>query len=126
VAELYGDENLWPSLAAALRARGHDVLTVRESGRHNQRRPDRIVVSDATALRRAVRTFNRVDFVALHRRGVAHAGILVFKEDPDVEGLAERIDAAIREHQPLANKLIRVRRPPAGTTVEESPGTRRT
>ena len=71
-------------------------------------------------------TFNRTDFVALHRRGVDHAGILTFKEDRDVDALSARIDAAIRDHSPLAGKLIRVRRPPAGTIVEESPHPRRT
>jgi hypothetical protein len=77
----------------------------------NQGIADLDVLSDATALGRAVLTFNRRDFIRLHLRSAAHAGIVVCSRDPDVSALAGRIDQAVSAVPDLGNLLIRVNRP---------------
>ena len=109
---LFADENVPFPLVVALRDLGHDVLTALEAGRANQRIPDPDVLIHATALGRAVLTNNSWDFQRLHTKMPAHAGIVAFTEEPNTSALAARIDSAIRAHEPLAGKLIKVTRPP--------------
>jgi len=71
----YANENLSAVLVNELRRLGHDVLTSHEAGQANQRIPDAQVLATATADDRCVVTFNRDDFVALHRSGVDHEGM---------------------------------------------------
>ena len=51
----------------------HDVLTVQEAGRANQKIPDSDVLAFATSSKRAVITENRKDFFRLHRIQPDHA-----------------------------------------------------
>jgi predicted nuclease of predicted toxin-antitoxin system len=90
---------------------GHDVLTVQEAGRTNQRTPDPDVLAIATSENRAVISQNRKDFVRLHRTQPDHAGIIACTNDHDWEALANRIHTAITAEEPLQYKLIRVVRP---------------
>jgi hypothetical protein len=119
VADLHADENVPPELVEELRRRGHDVLTTQDVGRHNRGIADPDVLSFAVAYHRAVLTGNRRHFIRLHRQSNRHAGIVAYTDDRDVAILAARIDAALRDHAPLAGKLIRVCKPPVGTTIEE-------
>ena len=57
---------------------------------------------------RALLTFNRADFHALHRKTTSHAGIITCTRDADVEALASRIDGAITGRTGLAGELIRI------------------
>lgn len=111
MARLYADEDFDHPVVHELRQLGHDVLTVQEAGRANQGIPDVDVLSDATALGRAALTFNRRDFIRLHLRSAAHAGIVVCSRDPDVSALARRIDRAISTILDPSGQLIRVNRP---------------
>jgi hypothetical protein len=76
----------------------------------NRRIPDDIVLEFASRLERAVLTLNRQDFLQLHERGVAHAGIVACAADSDFQELARRIHAAIGGNLSLAGRLIEVGR----------------
>jgi predicted nuclease of predicted toxin-antitoxin system len=109
--KLYADEQYPYPVVKCLRDLGHDVLTVQEAGKANQRIPDDEVLAFATENDRAVVTQNRKDFVRLHRLQPNHAGIIVCSDDRDWDALALRIHAAITEEECLQGKLIRIVRP---------------
>jgi predicted nuclease of predicted toxin-antitoxin system len=111
MARLYADEQYPYPVVEYLRTLGHDVLTVQESDRANQRIPDSEVLAFATAERRAVLTQNRKDFIRLHRLDPNHAGIIACTNDRDWVSLANRIHAAIALETSLDSKLIRIVRP---------------
>jgi len=48
MARLYADENFPLPVVEALRALGHDVLTIYEDGKGNQGYPDELVLRGAT------------------------------------------------------------------------------
>ena len=108
---LYAEENFPLRVVEELRRLGHDVLTAFEDGRANQSITDGALLARATETDRALRTLNRIDFKRLHRQVPNHAGIIICTEDPDREGQAHRITAAIAEMVELRGKLIRVYRP---------------
>jgi hypothetical protein len=110
MALLYADENFDAATVTELRLLGHDVRTVQEAGR--QGRNDSTVLADATSEGRAVVTFNRRDFIRLHRHSPAHAGIIVCTDDPDSAALALRIDQVIAAASVLAGQCLRVNQPP--------------
>ena len=64
----------------------------------------------ATLNDRSVITFNRDDFVALHRNGVSHAGIIICKDDRDYLGQAQALHDYLETQDRLHNRLIRVQR----------------
>ncbi|MBC6472603.1 MAG: DUF5615 family PIN-like protein [Hormoscilla sp. GM102CHS1] len=104
----YANENLSALLVNELRRLGHDVLTSYEAGNANQGIADDRVLMTATANDRCVVTFNRDDFLNLHRSSIEHGGIVVCKDDPDRQGLAQVLhDYLITQHT-LHNRLIRV------------------
>ena len=109
--KLYADEQYPYPVVKYLRELGHDVLTVQEAGKANQRIPDDEVLAFATDNDRAVITQNRKDFIQLHRIEPSHAGIIVCTEDRDWNALAQRIHAAMVEQEFLQGKLIRIVKP---------------
>lgn len=111
MARLYADEQYPYPVVELLRALGHDVLTVQEAGRANQKIPDPDVLAFASSEKRAVLTENRKDFFRLHRIQPDHAGIIACTNDRNWEALANRINAAITAEESLQGKLIRVVRP---------------
>lgn len=60
---------------------------------------------------RAVLTFNRKHFIALHNLSSRHQGIIICTFDIDFRALAQRIHEAISNEKSLAGKLIRINRP---------------
>jgi predicted nuclease of predicted toxin-antitoxin system len=70
MANFYADEQFPKNATIALRALGHDVLTVQDAGNANQKIPDEDVLAFATVNDRAVITINRVDFIRLHSDSV--------------------------------------------------------
>jgi predicted nuclease of predicted toxin-antitoxin system len=58
MARLYADENFPLPVVEELRKTGHDVLTIQEDGKANQRYPDEDVLSAASANNRALLTVN--------------------------------------------------------------------
>jgi predicted nuclease of predicted toxin-antitoxin system len=111
MARLYANEKFPLQVVVALRALGHDVLTVREAGRDNQRIEDADVLAYATRENRAVITINRRDFKRLHRQQPAHCGIIVCSADTDIAGQVQRIHDAINSYATLDGMRIPVNRP---------------
>lgn len=111
MALLFSDENVPFPLVKALRGLGYDVLTALEAGTANQSLPDPDTLAHAIGLGRAVLTNNRRHYHRLHTQIPAHAGIVTFTYDPDIQALAQRIHTAIAAAGPLAGKLIKVIRP---------------
>lgn len=105
---LYANENLAAELVEALQQFGYDVLTSYVAGNANQGIPDEQVLATATADKRCVVTFNRDDFVALHRAGINHEGIVVCKDDPEHQQLAHVLHDYLTHQKTLQNRLIRV------------------
>lgn len=108
MVRFYANENLSASLVSELRQLGHDVLTSTEAGNANLGLSDTDVLAVATAADRCVVTFNRDDFLALHRSGIDHGGIIICKEDPDRQGLAQVLHDYLTTQQTLQNRLIRI------------------
>ena len=104
----YSNENLSFILVKELRDLGHDVLTSYEAGNANQRIPDERVLAEATMNNRCVLTFNRDDFLQLHRSGIEHSGIIIFKDDRDRLNQVLTLQKYLITQQTLKNRLIRV------------------
>jgi hypothetical protein len=111
MARLYANENFPVPVVQELRQLGHDVLTVQETGKSNQRLTDEAVLDFATGDLRAVLTINRRHFIRLHSARSPHGGIIVCTFDPDFKGQAARIHTQIATLMNLAGQLIRVNRP---------------
>jgi hypothetical protein len=111
MARLYSNENFPLPVVEQLRALGHDVLTIQETGKADQALPDDKVLEFATADDRTVLTITRRHFIRLHRERPQHAGIIVCTFDPDFAVQAERIHKAIGGKISLNGQLIRVNRP---------------
>jgi len=114
LADFYADENFRYPVVEALRRRGHDVLTCREAGRADQGIDDDVVLADALALGRIVLTQNCADFKHFHRNGQPHLGIVNCSYDPDTEGHAQRIEAAVMDEASGGRWMVRVTRPNLG------------
>lgn len=104
----YSNENLSFILVKELRDLGHDVLTSYEAGNANQRIPDERVLAEATMNNRCVVTFNRDDFLQLHRSGIEHSGIIIFKDDRNRLSQVLTLQKYLITQQTLQNRLIRV------------------
>lgn len=87
MARVYSNENVPLPAVLELRSRGHDVLTSYDAGRANRQVSETDVLAFAHEDSRVVLTNNRKDFIALHRAGVAHSGIVVFTTDVDFCGV---------------------------------------
>ena len=111
MARLYADENFPHPAVERLRELGHDVRTVQDAGKAQQKLPDEAVLADACADGRAVMTHNRKDFRYLHATTPDHKGIIVCSEDLDFVGLADRIHEAIEALPKLSGQFIRIVRP---------------
>lgn len=108
IFRFYANENLSAVLVNELRRLGHDVLTSYEAGQANQRIPDEQVLATATADDRCVMTFNRDDFVALHRSGVDHGGIVICKDDRDRLPQTLALHEYLINQKTIQNRLIRI------------------
>lgn len=111
MARLYADENFPYPVVDALLSAGHDVLTIQDDGRANQRFPDDALLARTSELGRVLLTTNRKHFLRLHREFPVHVGIIICTYDPDPQGLALRIDELLRSDVPLIGTLLRVVRP---------------
>jgi predicted nuclease of predicted toxin-antitoxin system len=111
MARLYANENFPYPVVVKLRELGHDVLTIQETGKGNQKVSDTDVLSLAHREQRTVLTLNRKDFRHLHSQSTTHSGIIICTRDLDFIGQAHRIDAAIKGRNLLDGQLIRVNRP---------------
>ncbi len=101
---LYTDEMIYPSLAAALRARGYDVLSCPEAGQSDQGISDEEQLRYAASVGRAILTANVRDFMPLDSRwkfaGRVHAGIVLFSGIRDFGTLFRRVVAYLDAADP--------------------------
>jgi predicted nuclease of predicted toxin-antitoxin system len=111
MARLYADEQFPKIVVKLLRELGHDILTVQEAGKANQRIPDEDILDLAIADNLTVLTINRSDFIRLHNLQPSHAGIIVCTEDLNRQRLATQINEAITNTVDLTSQLIRINRP---------------
>ena len=111
MARLYANEDFPLPVVEALLALGHDVLTTAETGMAGRAVPGAEVLAFAANDARAVVTFNRRDFVRLHRARSPRADTVVCSVDADFEGLARRIHETVTRDVGLDNQLLRVHRP---------------
>jgi len=111
VARLLADENFPLPVTARLRILGHDVVTLEDLGRSDQRLTDEAVLALATEHGRAVLTLNRRHFVRLHGDVLDHAGIVVCSLDIDFVGQARRIVEALETADSVPGALFRINRP---------------
>ncbi len=91
---------------------GHDVLTPAGGRPGKSGIPDDKVLAYATTEGRAVLTFNRGDFIPLHKGTSTHGGIIVCTFTADFVALAEKIHAALESAGSLEGILLRVNRGP--------------
>ncbi len=113
MARLYADEDFDLKVVVESRRLGHDVLTVQEAGQGGRGIGDDEVLVFASTQGRAVVTFNRIDFIHLHRTNQPHGGMVACTRDRDRPAWARRIDQALLVRPALINQLtlIRVNRP---------------
>jgi len=111
VGSLILDEDVSVVVAAVLRARGFDALTVRDTGRLG--RSDTEQLTAAADAGRILLTHNRADFEQLHRTwlaaGKTHPGILVARRRIPTE-IAARVGRILARLTPdnLKNQLLYV------------------
>ncbi|NIR49036.1 hypothetical protein GWO43_11345 [candidate division KSB1 bacterium] len=110
MARLYSNENFPIPVVEELRKLGHDVLTIQETGKADQSLPDEEGLQEASVEKRAVLTFNRKHFVALHKSRPNHEGIIACTFDVDFIALANRIHQALKSDQTLTGRLVRINR----------------
>ena len=108
---LYSNENFPIPVVEKLRKLGHDVLTIQETGMAGQALSDKQLLKFAIKKERAVLTFNRKHFIALHKIFPDHNGIIICSFDLDFNALAQRIHQNISTFESLFKKLIRINRP---------------
>ena len=113
MARLYSDENFPLPAVEALRQFGHDVVTIYDAGKANQRYADEYVLQDASLDGRAVLTTNRKHFRRLHLQSLRHGGIIACTYDPDFVGQARRIHETLKTYDQLVGQLILIYRPQA-------------
>lgn len=110
MADIYSNENVPSELVQELQRLGHNCLTSLQAGNANRRITDDAVLAFANSQSRVVLTNNRLDFIRLHRSGLAHSGIVAFTLDPDIAALASRIDNVLTSPSAQGRFLARVDR----------------
>ena len=111
MARFYTNENFPIPAAEELRKLGHDVLTIQETGKANQGLSDTEVLAFAHSEKRILLTLNRKHFIQLDTAQPDHSGIIVCTLDPNFAALSKRIDSAVKTHESIAGKLVRINRP---------------
>lgn len=107
---LLADENFSRATVELLQNLGHDLITLDSLGLAQIGLPDEDVLAKATELNRCVITFNRLDFIKLHKANDQHAGIIICTYNRDKIRLAEKIHQAIHNLNTLNKQLIRIYR----------------
>ena len=109
-AKLYTNENFRQPLVRELRELGYDVLTSREANQDNQGITDSEVLRFAISQNRALITYNRKDFLKLHKETKKHRGIILCKEDRNDAEYARIIHEQLLKFESLNNQLILIKK----------------
>lgn len=98
-ARLLADEHFDVRIVAELRAKGHDVVTVRQlnESKSGDGWSDDDVLAEGTRLNRVILTENIKDFRKLHESVPWHEGIVVCVVERDSRKKADRIDTLLRD-----------------------------
>ena len=107
----YSNENLDIDLVVAVRELGYDVLTSYEADQADRGIPDESVLRYAMLNKRCVLTFDRGDFLALHRDGADHCGIIACREESgDDYSIQVQVlqDYLKQEQRGLENRALRL------------------
>ena len=98
-ARFLADEQFDARCCAFLRAKGHDVITVRSlnANKRGDGWTDDKVLAEARRLNRIVLTDNIRDFRKLHRKVHWHEGIVICDPEADAQKKAARIDRIVRD-----------------------------
>lgn len=107
---LLADENFSLEVSIRLSELGHDVITLQDLGLAGIKYPDEEVLQKGIELKRCILTFNRKDFLQLHKKNPTHAGIIICTFSMDGKRLAEKIHSVLEEKDSLACQLIRIYR----------------
>jgi len=94
-----------------LRRLGYDVLTIQETGRHNQGTHDLENLAFASADGRAVLTMDEEYKQRWHKEWPNHQGIILCSHEKDFKAQASHIHKTISPKQSLAGQLIEVYHP---------------
>ncbi len=106
----YSNENFVLDMVKMLRVLGHTVITSYDAGQANQAIPDDIILNYATNNKLILITFNRDDFIELHRNGVRHSSIIICKTDRDYQGQVDFLHNYLQTQNSLINRLIRIKK----------------
>jgi len=109
MARFYSNENFPLPVVEGLRALGHDILTIQETGKANQSVDDEDVLAFAHSQNRILVTRNRKHFIRLHKQKIPHSGIVACSYDPNFPALAKRNHQAVMDEK-MGGKLTRVNR----------------
>ncbi|MCB0597134.1 MAG: DUF5615 family PIN-like protein [Lewinellaceae bacterium] len=107
---LLADENFSIEVSRLLGKFGYDVVTLQDLNLAGIKYPDEKVLEKAKESGRCVLTFNRKDFIRLHKKGIPHTGIVVCTYNRDQEQLAKKIHSAISDYDSLHDQLVRIYR----------------
>lgn len=55
-------------------------------------------------------TFNRDDFLELHKSGFQHSGIIICKTDRDYQGHIKFLHEYLQHQNSLSNRLVRIKK----------------
>lgn len=105
------DNHLSPTVARALRDRGHDVVALQEAPRSVRELSDELLLDQAAHEERVFVTYNVRDFVHLHRSylaaGRSHSGIAVISyrtiRQDDIGGQIRALEAILVRHRDSSN-----------------------
>lgn len=91
-----------------LRVLKYKLITSYEVGQANQGIPDNEVLNYATDNNLAVITFNRDDFIELHKSGFQHSGSIICKTDRDHQRQINFLHEYLQNQNSLSNRSIRI------------------
>lgn len=107
---LFADEDFDHRVVRLLREAGHDVVTMLDLGLAGLAIPDEQVFSIAVAMNRFILTFNRKDFIKIHKESPGHLGIIICTRNADFTALSSKVLALLSHHDTLSGQLLRVYR----------------
>jgi len=106
----YSNENFALEMVKMIRRLNHTVITSYDAGQANRGIPDREVLNYATSNNLAVITFNRDDFIELHKSNIQHSGIVICKADRDYQGQVNFLHQYLQSQNSLVDRLIRIKK----------------
>jgi predicted nuclease of predicted toxin-antitoxin system len=110
MARLLADENFPRPTAVELQRRGHDIISLDETGTASRESADEDVLQAAVSADRTLLTLDHQSFARLAPTCSRRPGVIVCAFDPDFIGLAGRIDAFLSVHDSLDGQIIRIGR----------------